>query len=226
MEVAAITGRAREVSVRTIAFADPSWEPVFDELIKLTQRTELIIELTGTDVKTTKLKDAVTKRLKDMEFHVSKPRGKRQSEVSKGFLKKPCEKHDSAYLVALYFGSRDVEHSDSQNLNLLMTLQKYIQVYRDYVRDIYGNIENANVTFETFVLLINILKRREKFSLVTCKECGSRQPTTKGDSMRLVCHVCKYHGMNPKAAREQLDAMIAKRAYERSSSGFLTSLQL
>ena len=102
--VSQISGKAASSKSRINLFDDPRWEERFDVLIRLTQRTQLIKDLTGITMRPQRIKAAIDKRLKEMGVDVRRPRGSGQTYTSKGFLHKMVEKYDAAYLLGLHFG--------------------------------------------------------------------------------------------------------------------------
>src|SRR5690349_19182924 len=91
---------------RAACFEDSSWDDRMDRLVKLTQRTSLIVDLTGTDATPARIKSYTRQRLQACGIAPNLPRGNPPSYESKAFLRADDDRLEAAYLVALHFGPR------------------------------------------------------------------------------------------------------------------------
>ncbi|OYY33376.1 MULTISPECIES: FlhC family transcriptional regulator [unclassified Polaromonas] len=203
-------GRALAARNRLNLFDDPRWEERFEVLIRLTQRTQLIQSLTGTDVRPQRLKDAVDRRVAAMGRDIARPRGIGQSYTAKGFLSKLVDKYDAAYLVNLHYGANGPGAASQAETNLGAALDKRIEVYLQYRSALYENPDDARVSFETYVVLIDGVRNRV-VDVHTCQECSSRFVWTLASNVRPTCPVCAIHQQSIESSRRKLAELLGRK---------------
>lgn len=211
-----VTGRALAAKNRLNLFDDPRWGERFEVLIRLTQRTQLIQALTGTDIRPQRIKDAMDRRLEEMGVPIDRPRGNGQSYTSEGFLSKTQEKYDAAYLIALHFGANGPGASAPAETNLGAALDKRIETYLRYRSDLYETPEDARLSFETYIVLLEGIKNRA-VTIHQCKCCTARFPWTLGAYVRPNCPVCAVHQQDIDESRRKLDALLKMKKSEVDS---------
>lgn len=200
-------GKAASSKSRINLFDDPRWEDRFDVLIRLTQRTQLIKDLTGTDIRPQRIKAAIDKRLMEMGVEIQRPRGSGQTHTAKGFLSKMVDKYAAAYLLGLHFGANGPGSLATFDTNLGAALDKRMETYLRYCSDMHERQEDASISFETYIVLIDGVKNNE-VPLHTCKDCSTSYVWPVGSYVRHSCPVCAVHQFDVKAARQKLEAML------------------
>lgn len=215
----ALAGRARgTIRNRVFLFEDPTWEDRFDCLIRLTQRTSLIQELTGTDIRATRLKEQIDRRLLESGEKPDRPRGLGRSFQSEGFLATKFERFDASYLIALHFGPRGHgEFSESED-NLGRALDKRMEAYGRYKAELYPGAPEARLSFETYCVLVKGI-RAKTIEVHTCKDCGSRHPWHSKQLALPVCPVCAVLDLRMKEARRAMDLRIQRKRASRHEVG-------
>lgn len=205
---AQVFGRAGAAKSRINLFDDPRWEDRFDVLIRLTQRTQLIKDLTGLDMRPQRIKTAIDRRLAEMGVEVQRPRGSGQTYTAKGFLHKMIEKYDAAYLLGLHFGANGPGPLANFDTNLGTALDKRMETYLRYCADMYESKEDANISFETYIVMIQGITNHEVPCHV-CKDCGTSYIWPVGSYVRHSCPVCAVHQHDIKSARKILEVRLA-----------------
>lgn len=211
-----LSGRARgTLRNRVVLFEDPAWEDRFDCVIRLTQRTKLIQELTGTDIRSTRLKEQIDRRLLEWGEKSERPRGLGRSFESEGFLATKFERFDASYLIALHYGPRGHgEFSESED-SLGRALDKRLEAYNRYKTDLYpGGLTKERLSFETYCVLIQGI-RSKAIEVHTCKDCGSRHPWHSKQLALPVCPVCAVLDLRMKDARRAIDLRIQRKRAAR-----------
>lgn len=203
-----VSGKAASSKSRINLFDDPRWEDRFDVLIRLTQRTQLIKDLTGIDMRPQRIKAAIDKRLAEMGVEVQRPRGSGQTYTAKGFLHKMVEKYDAAYLLGLHFGANGPGSLANFDTNLGAALDKRMETYLRYCADMYERQEDACISFETYIVLIEGIKNHE-VPIHTCKDCSTSYVWPVGSYVRHSCPVCAVHQHDVKVARQKLEDRLA-----------------
>ncbi len=203
-----VSGNAASSKSRINLFDDPRWEERFDVLIRLTQRTQLIKNLTGIDMRPQRIKAAIDKRLAEMGVDVQRPRGSGQTYTAKGFLHKMVEKYDAAYLLGLHFGANGPGSLAKFDTNLGVALDKRMETYLRYIADMYERKEDACISFETYIVMIEGIKNHE-VPIHTCKDCSSTYVWPVGSYVRHSCPVCAVHQHDVKASRQKLEDRLA-----------------
>ncbi|MFC6281208.1 hypothetical protein [Polaromonas aquatica] len=201
------TGKATASKSRINLFDDPRWEDRFDVLIRLTQRTQLIKDLTGTDLRPQRIKAAIDKRLEEMGVEIQRPRGSGQTYTAKGFLYKMSDKYEAAYLLGLHFGANGPGSQAAFDTSLGNALDKRMETYLRYCSDMHERTEDASISFETYIVLIEGIKNHE-VPIHTCKDCSTTYCWPVGSYVRHSCPVCAVHQLDVKAAKQKLDAML------------------
>ncbi len=208
-------GRARgAVRVRTAIFEDPTWEERFDVLIRVTQRTQLIRELTGTDVRTGRLKEAIDRRYAESGEKTKRPRGLGRQYSSQSFLYTKNERLDAAYLIALHFGGNGPGVSGEAEDNLGRALDKRLEVFLTYKTSLYPNSAEPKINFESYCMLVSGI-RAGAIDVHTCPDCGTRHPWNAERLGLPICPACTVMDLRVRAGRQEIDARIRqKRAAE------------
>lgn len=204
------TGAAQAATNRLNLFEDQRWEEVFNELLKLTSRTQLIIDLMGTDVRPKRIKNAVERRLAEADDKIKRPRGVGQTCFARAFLGKVAERYDAAYLLALHFGISGPGRAGAEESIRLLAVTKRIQIYNRYRHDLYDNPEDARVSFETYLVLLDGIKVGEVIP-TNCRECGAIFPHLPSKNTMLSCPVCSMQHLNASEAKKLLAQHLAKR---------------
>ena len=208
-------GRARgAVRNRTALFEDPTWEDRFDTLIRVTQRTQLIKELTGTDVRTARLKEAIDRRLAESGEKAQRPRGLGRRYSSQNFLSTKYERLDAAYLIAMHFGSTGPGVSSDTEDNLGRALDKRLEVWLTYRSTLYPQGAEPKINFESYCMLVSGI-RAGAIDVHTCPDCGTRHPWNAERLGLPICPACTVMDLRVRAGRQEIDARIRqKRAAE------------
>ncbi len=202
-----VSGRALASTTNRGTFEDPAWEDRFDTLIRLTPRTSLIIELTGTNLTERRIKDQIDRRLAESGEMAVRPRGIGPKATSTTFLPTKVERFDAAYLSALYFGRRGPgEYSDVES-NLGRALDRLMEVFIRYRAELYPDGSIPRLSFENFYLLIKGIRTSE-IELRVCSECGSRHPWHSGLIGHPVCPVCAVLDLRMAAAQREIQSRI------------------
>lgn len=195
-------------------FEDPTWDERLDCLIKLTQRTSLIKELTGTDIRDARLKEHVDRRLADWNIAPSRPRGVGRSYESTLFLPTKFERYDASYLLSLHFGPRGPGEFSETESNLGRALDKLMETYNRYRGELYPGGSDPRINFETYWVLVCGI-RAGAIEMVTCKDCGGRHPVHADHVNQPTCPVCAVLDLKMKDARSTLERRIQQRRTER-----------
>lgn len=205
-----MVGTASTSHARVGLFDDPRWEDRFDILIRLTQRTQLIKQLTGSDMRLQRIKAAINKRLTLMGVEIHRPRGGGQTPIAKGFLAKVADRYDAAYLLGLHFGANGSGSLAAFETNLGSSLDKRIETYLRYRSDLYDRPEDARISFETYCVLVDGISQRF-VTVHTCKECSSSYPWPSAALSRHSCPMCMVHQTDIKASKQKIESLLAKR---------------
>lgn len=210
-------GRARaSVRNRVALFEDPAWDDRFDALIRLTQRTNLILDLIGAkDISARRLKQHIDRRLEEFGLQPARPRGVGQSYKSTLFLETKFDRFDAAYLLALHFGTRGPGEFSEPEPSLGRALDKMLESYLRYRSDLYpGNTQAARVEFETYWILLQGIRKGD-IELVTCKDCGSRHPVLADSVSAHSCPACGVLDLRMKEARATFDKRLREHRDKR-----------
>jgi hypothetical protein len=215
-----LSGRALASRTSRGIFEDAAWEERFETLIRLTSRTSLIIELTGTDLTERTIKNLVDKRLGEWGQTAIRPRGNGRCPTSSTFLPTKVERFDAAYLSALYFGRRGPGEFSEVESNLGRALDRLIEAFLRYRADLYPDATiEPRLNFESFCLLIKGIRANE-IELRNCPDCGSRHPWHSGLAGHPVCPVCAVLDLRMGAAQREIEARIREhRSRGRTHSG-------
>lgn len=204
-------GRARgAVRNRTALFEDPAWEERFDILIRVTQRTQLIRELTDTDVRTARLKEAIDRRLAESGEKPQRPRGLGRRYSSQNFLSTKYERLDAAYLMALHFGGQGPGVAGDAEDNLGRALDKRLEVWLTYKATMYPNSAEPKINFETYCMLIAGI-RAGAIGVHTCSDCGTRHPWLADRLGQPSCPACSILDLRIRAGRQEIEDRIWQR---------------
>lgn len=213
-----MAGRALEAaSRRPVLFEDPGWDERFETLIRLTNRTSLIMELTGTNIKESRLKHSVDARLAEMGNEINRPRGAAQTYSSKSFLGTKFERYDATYLLALHFGASATDEMSKADTNLARALDHAIEVYSKYQRDCYPGGQSARLSFETYMLLIRGIKEHA-IDVRACGECGARHPVAMHHLGVETCPVCAVQDLKLRICRTEISERIEQRRSQRRAA--------
>jgi hypothetical protein len=197
-------GRARSAVKSRVLFDDPTWEDRFDCLIRLTQRTQLIKDLTGTDIRPAKLKEQIDLRLAESGEKAMRPRGLGRRFSSRGFVNKKCERLDAAYLIALHFGSKGPGAFSEAETNLGRALDKRLEAYLRYKSLLYPNGAEPKLSFETYCVLISGIRERA-IEVHTCPDCGSLHPRQADLLGEPGCPVCAIFDLKMAQCRREIE---------------------
>jgi transcription elongation factor Elf1 len=195
-------------------FEDPKWDERLDDLIRLTQRTSLIKELTGTNIRVARLKEHVDRRLADWNIAPARPRGIGRSYESTLFLPTKYERYDGAYLLSLHFGPRGPGEFSETESSLGRALDKLMETYVRYRGDLYPGGSEPRINFETYWVLVCGI-RANAIEMVTCKDCGARHPVHADHVTQPACPVCAVLDLKMKEARSTLERRVQQRRSQR-----------
>lgn len=184
-------GRARVASRRIGVWEDPAWEDRFERLIKVTQRTALILELTGVDAHRGFIKKIMLRRLNDCGIVPTLPRGNIGRFDSRAFLRSDADRSDAAFLVALHYGPRGPGEFSEAESDLGRSLDKMLEVYSRYTYDLYPfkSASEPRLTFEHYVLVIQGIQAKA-IGMHTCRDCGGAHPYSILHTVRHTCPFC------------------------------------
>jgi len=158
----------------------------------------------------------MNKRLTLMGAEIHRPRGDGQTATAKGFLPTLLHRYDASYLLGLHYGANGPGSLAAFETNLGDSLDKRIVTYLRYRNDLFDTPENARISFETYNVLVDGIDQR-LVSVHTCKQCSSMYPWPAALLSRRSCPVCEVHQTNTKAAKQEVDALRAKKL-EKSRS--------
>jgi hypothetical protein len=212
-------GRALTVNrARIMCFEDPVWDDRLEKLVKVTQRTSLIIDLTGTDAKPARIKAYTQMHLQASGIAPSRPRGTPRSYESKAFLKPHEDRLDAAYLVALHFGPRGPGEFSEVEADLGQALDKRLEVYGRYCSDLYPlkdrQQQAPRLCFEDYVQLIQGIKAKV-IALHVCRECGACHPYSTVLTVRPSCPFCKRMNLDMGMARFEVERRLQQHRSRR-----------
>jgi hypothetical protein len=212
-------GRALTLNrARTACFEDSSWDDRLERLVKLTQRTSLIIDLTGTDATPARIKSYTQQRLQACGIAPNRPRGNPPSYESKAFLKPDDDRLDAAYLVALHFGPRGPGEFSEVEADLGQALDKRLEVYARYCSDLYplkhGRQQEPRLGFEDYVVLIHGIKAKV-IALHVCRDCKGCQPYSTLQTVTPSCPFCNRMKLDMGMARSEVERRLQQHRCSR-----------
>lgn len=213
-------GRARVAPRRIGVWQDPVWEDRFERLIKLTQRTSLIIELTGVDAKHAFVKSIMLRRLADCGIHPALPRGMLGSFVVKSFLRSAPARADAAYLVALHYGPRGPGEFTEVDPDLGQALDRLLEVYTRYRADLYPFGAEPRLAFEDYYLVIKGLQAKA-IAMHHCHDCGASHPFSSLYTVRSTCPFCAELKLDLKDAKDEVQRR--RLSWKRAHGGFIAT---
>lgn len=205
-------GRALVLNrARSACFIDSTWDDRFEKLIKHTQRTSLIIELTGTDATPARVKTYVRQRLEACGIAPNLPRGNPPSYGSKAFLKPDDDRLDAAYLVALHYGPRGPGEFSEVEADLGQALDKRLEVYRRYCSDLYPakakRHQAHRLGFEDYVVMIQGIQAK-LVAMHVCRHCKGSHPYSTLQTVTPSCPFCNRMKLDVSSARSELERRI------------------
>jgi len=203
---------------RSAYFSDATWEDRFEKLIKHTQRTSMVIELTGTDATPMRMKTYIRQRLEVCGIAPNLPRGNPPSYESKSLLKTEDDRIDAAYLVALHYGPRGPGEFSEVEADLGQALDKRLEVYGRYCADLYPLKDRRHQTprlgFEDYVVLIQGVQAKA-IAMHTCRECRGAHPYSTVQTVIPTCPFCSRLKLDMVKARAELDRRLEQRRTAR-----------
>lgn len=197
---------------RTAYFEDAIWDDRVEKLIKRTQRTSMIIELTGTDSTSSRMKSYVLQRLKELGITPNLPRGNPPSYESKSLLKTEDDRIDAAYLVALHYGPRGPGEFSEVEADLGQALDKRLEVYGRYSADLYPGNQTPRLGFEDYVVLIQGIQKKV-IAMYTCRDCKATHAYSTVATVQPTCPFCNRMKLEMAKARTEVE-----RRYEQRRS--------
>lgn len=195
---------------RNAYFADSTWEDRVEKLIKLTQRTSMIIELTGTDATPSRVKSYVRERLEACGIVPNLPRGIRPGYDSKVLLKTEDDRIDAAYLVALHYGPRGPGEFSEVEADLGHALDKRLEVYGRYCADLYplkSRQRAPRLGFEDYVVLIQGIQAKA-IAIHTCRDCKGSHPYLTLQTLIPACPFCNRLKLDMVKARTEVEQRV------------------
>jgi len=200
-------GAATSLENRSITWLNQEWDSLVDELLKRTQRTKLIMDLTGTDVNYSRFKDDLTRRVKSLGLDVIKPRGKAASTENAHIITNLEIQVHASYLMGLHFGSQDPQtNSDPRTFNFLENCKKLLMVYSRYEADL-GHEEKHKLSFERYILLLEQIKEGI-LTFRVHKVCGARL-VNRAERGLQDCYFCSGEE-NAKNSRDIFTSLVQK----------------
>lgn len=202
-------GRALAVSrARSAYFSDATWEDRFEKLIKYTQRTSLIVALTGTDATPARIKCYMRQRLEECGIAPNLPRGNPPSYESKAFLKPDDDRLDASYLAALHYGPRGPGEFSEVEADLGQALDKRLEVYGRYCSDLYPlktpRTHGPRLGFEDYVVMIQGIQAKV-VAMHVCRDCKGCHPYSTLQTVTPTCPFCNRMKLDMGAARAELE---------------------
>lgn len=186
---------------KRLLFQTHAEEALFDELIQLTLRTELITQLTGLRM-TTADKEEMNARLRELQARpppppgdpagapwvVTRPRGRGLSAGNSNLLQPASRRLEAILLLALHEAGRGhgtfSEPEAAQHWT--ETLRWRLTVYQEYLRLHRSRVQYS---FEAYNVLIRGIHERS-IELRTCTGCGAFQPVHQLMVGHLRCPLC------------------------------------
>lgn len=219
MQARKVVGRALTKNrARSAYFEDATWDDRFEKLIKHTQRTSMIIELTGTDATPMRMKSYVRQRLEACGIAPNLPRGNPPSYESKSLLKTEDDRIDAAYLVALHYGPRGPGEFSEVEGDLGQALDKRLEVYGRYCADLYPLKDRRHQTprlgFEDYVVLVQGIQAKV-IAMYTCRDCKGSHPYSTLQTVVPTCPFCNRMKLDMIKARAEVESRFAHRRSSR-----------
>lgn len=209
-----LTGMALHTRGASLSvFEDPEWDALFDALIRLTQRTSLIIELTGTTLAPKTLKGIIDRKYKATGDKPNRPRGVGKDKSCNSLLQTVNDRFDASYLVSLHFGVVRDGQIETET-NFLKALQKRIEIYKLYCSDRYQGSE-PRLTFEYYISIVRGIKERY-ITAAHCSTCGTQHVFNATALDTPKCPVCSLMKLNMSQATATLHSRLSEyqsRAY-------------
>lgn len=205
-------GRALVLNrARSACFIDSTWDDRFEKLVKHTQRTSLIIELTGTDATPARVKSYVRQRLEACGIAPNLPRGNPPSFESKAFLKPDDDRLDAGYLVALHYGPRGPGEFSEVEADIGQALDKRLEVYGRYCSDLYPLKDRRHqaprLGFEDYVVMIQGIQAKV-VAMHVCRDCKGSHPYSNLQMVTPSCPFCNRMKLDMGKARAELERRI------------------
>lgn len=201
---------ASSTSSRMSLFDDPRWDERFDILIRYTQRTELIQQLTGIQWHSQKLKAEMNKRLEAMGVSIRRPRGGGTSTKAKTVLSHVPGRYDAAYLIGLHFGANGPGTKATFEATLGGALDRRLEAYSRYRNDLYGNDSEPRIKFAEYIALIDAIKSGY-VSVHHCHECYAVYPWSSELMGHHSCPLCAHHRLDVRAHKRDIQKLLDKR---------------
>jgi hypothetical protein len=184
---------------KRLLFQTHAEESLFDELIQLTLRTELITQLTGLRM-TTADKEEMNARLQEIQALnpspgapegprvVTRPRGRGLSAGNSNLLQPASRRLEAILLLALHEAGRGRGTFSEPEAAQPWTeiLRWRLTVYQEYLRLNRGRVQYS---FEAYNVLIRGIQERT-IELRTCTGCGAFQPVHQLMVGQLRCPLC------------------------------------
>ena len=218
------TGRAVALNrVRTACFEDASWDERLERLVKYTQRTSLIMELTGTNASHARIKRYVRQHLQACGIDPNLPRGNPPSFESKAFLRPDDDRLDAAYLVALHYGPRGPGEFSEVEADLGQALDKRLEVYGRYCADLYpqqgkSGQPSPRLSFEDYVVIVQGIQAKV-IAMHTCRDCKGSHPYSTLQTVSPTCPFCNRMKLDLARGRAELQQRIADHRTGPQQSG-------
>lgn len=197
--------RAIAAKGRMYLFQDPVWEERFEQLIRLTKRTKIIQDLTGTDASPERIKAYILARCSEIgETDLVFPRGLLKEPTARNFLNSIHQKYDAALLISLHYGANGPGTSAQAETSLGAALDKRLQTFNIYQSIVAANSREPSISFETYIVLLNGIKSQQ-VEIHNCKHCRSifAWPTSARTSA--ACPICAVHGHNIAQSRALIE---------------------
>ncbi len=206
---------------RSAYFDDATWDDRFERLIKYTQRTSMIIELTGTNATPARIKSYTRERLEACGIAPNLPRGNPPSYESKGLLKSEDDRVDAAYLVALHCGPRGPGEFSEVETDLGQALDKRLEVYGRYCADLYPMRDHRQhaprLGFEDYIVLIQGIQAKV-IAMHTCRDCKASHPYSTLQTVVPSCPVCNRMKLDMASARGELETRLQQHRRTREAA--------
>lgn len=207
---------------RSACFEDSSWDARLEKLVKHTQRTSLIMELTGTNASQARIKSYVNQHLQACGIDPNRPRGLPPSYESKVFLRYDEDRLEAAYLVALHYGPRGPGEFSEGEPDLGRALDKRLEVYGRYCADLYPargrRPQSPRLGFEDYLVMIQGIQAKV-IAMHVCRECNASHPYSALQTVTPSCPFCNRMRLDMGRARAELQQRVHQHRSARQRLG-------
>lgn len=207
---------------RHACFEDSRWDDRLEKLVKHTQRTSLIMALTGTNASEMRIKSYVQRHLQACGIEPNRPRGNPPSYQSKAFLRPDDDRLDAAYLVALHYGPRGPGEFSEVEPDLGQALDKRLEVYGRYCADLYPpkgrRPRLPRLGFEDYLVMVQGIQAKV-IAMHLCRDCKASHPYSTLQTVTPTCPFCNRLRLDMGRARAELQQRVHQNRSARQCLG-------